>query len=73
MTLGSSTVDQATANALRAAVLLDYCKAKGLDQTSPGTSVDTDVKALLKAIVVGYRADQAGVTQRAVDNAAIQP
>lgn len=73
MTLGTSTVDQATADAQRAAVLLDYCKARGLDQSSPAASVSADVKAIVKAIVVDYRAQTAAATQRTVDAAAIQP
>ena len=73
LTLGSSTVDQATADAQKAQFLLDYCTAKGLSTATPGATVVADIKQYAKNIVVGYRSDNAAATQKAIDVAGIQP
>jgi hypothetical protein len=87
LTLGTTTVDQATADAIKAQVLLDYAKARNLAiYQSDGVTVITanvapavsaDVKQLFKTVVVEYRANNAGQTssanQRATDTAGIQP
>jgi hypothetical protein len=87
MTLGTDPSVQANADAIRAVVLLDYAKARGLDiylpdhitvdPTKVGPAVQAAIKADFKTIVVNYRANIAAQTgaanQMATDTAAIQP
>lgn len=87
LTLGTTTVDQATADAIKAQVLLDYAKARNLAiyqsdgvtviAANVAPAVSADVKQLFKTVVVEYRANNAGqsanANQRATDTAGIQP